>query len=125
MICVSSLIHYPIKACRGTETDAFQVLRLELDGDRPMLLITLQGKFLTQREYPRLALVRPRTTGDVKPCARCVVTTIEEQTLAKDRGPLKTLASFRTQPGAAIFRHNVIPLNEGKLEIGMPVEILA
>jgi len=61
----------------------------------------------------------------VKPCARCVVTTIDKDTLEKSKEPLKTLASYRTKNGGAMFGQNVIPLNEGKLRQGMNVEILS
>jgi uncharacterized protein YcbX len=46
----------------------------------------------------------------VKPCARCVVTTIDKETLEKSK--------------EAMFGQNVIPLNEGMLEVGRSVEIL-
>ena len=61
----------------------------------------------------------------VKPCARCVVTTIDKETLAKSKEPLKTLAAYRTRNGGAMFGQNVIPLNEGRLRLGMSVEVLA
>jgi uncharacterized protein YcbX len=61
----------------------------------------------------------------VKPCARCVVTTIDKETLAKSKEPLKTLAAYRTWNGGAMFGQNVIPLNEGRLKLGMNVEILS
>jgi uncharacterized protein YcbX len=61
----------------------------------------------------------------VKPCARCVVTTIDKETLEQRKEPLKTLASYRTQTGGAMFGQNVIPLNEGRLRLGMNVEILS
>jgi len=61
----------------------------------------------------------------VKPCARCVVTTIDKKTLRKSKEPLKTLASYRTQAGGAMFGQNVIPLNEGRLRLGMNVDILS
>jgi uncharacterized protein YcbX len=60
----------------------------------------------------------------VKPCARCVVTTIDKQTLVQSKEPLKTLASYRTQAGGAMFGQNAIPLNKGRLELGMNAEIL-
>jgi uncharacterized protein YcbX len=60
----------------------------------------------------------------VKPCARCVVTTIDKETLATSKEPLKTLGKYRKQALGAIFGQNVIPLNEGILRLGMPVEIL-
>ena len=57
MITISSLIYYPIKACRGFEVDTTQVERMGLQHDRRMMIVTPDGGFLTQREYPRLALV--------------------------------------------------------------------
>jgi uncharacterized protein len=61
----------------------------------------------------------------VKPCGRCVVTTIDKETLEADKEPLKTLATFRKQGSAVMFGQNVIPLNEGRLEVGMSVEVLS
>lgn len=61
----------------------------------------------------------------VKPCARCVVTTIDKETLVKSKEPLKTLGKYRKHELGAIFGVNVIPLNEGGLEVGMSVEVLA
>jgi hypothetical protein len=61
----------------------------------------------------------------VKPCARCVVTTIDKQSLEKSKEPLKTLATYRKQTGGVMFGQNVIPLNEGRLRLGMNVEILS
>ena len=60
MIIVSSLIYYPIKACRGVEVDSSCVERRGLEHDRLMMVVTPEGEFLTQREVPRLALVNPK-----------------------------------------------------------------
>jgi uncharacterized protein YcbX len=60
----------------------------------------------------------------VKPCARCVVTTIDKDTLAQSKEPLKTLNSFRKQDNGVMFGQNAIPLNEGILELGMSVEVI-
>ena len=265
MITLSSLIYYPIKACRGHEVDIFNVERMGLEHDRRMMVVTPDGHFITQRVQPRLALVTPSITGDklslttpgmdslslpirrtgqpipvdiwkssgveaidqgdqaaewfsehlgmsvrlvhiadgyirtlskqyainaddhtgfadgypillaseegladlnaridtpvpmnrfrpnvvvkgcepfaedtwnririgdvemavVKPCARCVVTTIDKETLEQRKEPLKTLASYRTQAGGAMFGQNVIPLNGGRLRLGMNVEVLS
>lgn len=264
MIQLSNLTYYPIKACRGFDITESQVERMGLANDRRMMVVTPSGKFLTQREYPRLALVTPtvkngmvtlsapnfdslqfgiQSTGTptpvevwkskdvsaidqgeesaqwlsdwlgvsvrlvhvadgfkrklnpeyainaddhtgfadgypiliiseeslqdlnskldsavpmnrfrpnivvkgcdpfaeetwkririggvemalVKPCARCVVTTINKDTLAKSKEPLKTLSSYRMQELGAIFGVNVIPLNEGVVKTGMSVEVL-
>jgi uncharacterized protein len=60
MITISSLIYYPIKACRGFEVESAQVERMGLQHDRRMMVVTPEGGFLTQREFPRLALVTPK-----------------------------------------------------------------
>ncbi len=265
MIIVANLIYYPIKACRGVEVDSAHVERMGLGHDRRMMVVTEQGKFLTQREHPRLALVTPtlndhaltlsapnydsiqvtiQTSGApclvdiwkskgvhaidqgeeaaqwfsdwlgtavrlvhiadgykrlvnekytvnaddhtgfadgypilivseeslqdlnsrlasplpmnrfrpnivikgcepfaedtwnriqigdvklaiVKPCARCEVTTIDKVTLERSKEPLKTLGKYRKQELGAIFGQNVIPLNEGRLQLGMNVDILS
>jgi hypothetical protein len=60
----------------------------------------------------------------VKPCPRCVVTTTDQETLEKNKEPLKTLSNYRMQAGGAMFGMNVIPLNQGEIKVGMSVEIL-
>jgi len=263
-ITLSSLIYYPIKACRGFEVQSAQVERMGLQADRRMMVITPEGDFLTQREYPKLALVTPQledgaltlsapemdvishvvqTTGAirrvdiwkstgveaidqgelvaqwfsewlgtsvrlvhiaegykrlvnekytlnpddhtgfadgypilliseeslqelnekletpvpmnrfrpnivvkgcepfaedtwnkikigdvelavVKPCARCEVTTIDKVTLERNKEPLKTLGKYRKHELGAIFGQNVIPINGGRLQLGMNVDVL-
>jgi uncharacterized protein len=265
MITLASLIYYPIKACRGVDVQSAQVERMGLEHDRRMMIVTSDGEFLTQREYPRLAHVRPtlqdgtltlyapnydsiqlaiRCSGTpwpvdiwhsqgvhaidqgeeaaqwfsdwldasvrlvhitdgykrkvnpqyaihaddhtgfadgypilliseeslqdlntrlktpvpmnrfrpnlvvrgcepyaedtwnkikigdvelavVKPCPRCVVTTIDKETLEQGKEPLKTLSKYRGHELGAIFGQNVIPFNGGSLQLGMNVEILA
>ncbi len=265
MITLSNIIYYPIKACRGFEVNSARVERMGLEHDRRMMVVTEQGKFLTQREFPPLALVTPRLDNDtlelsapnrdsirlavqtsgtpwhvdiwkskgvhaidqgeeaarwfsewlgapirlvhfadgykrrldpryavheddhtgfadgypilltseeglqdlnsrlempvsmnrfrpnlvvrgcepfaedtwnrirvgdvelaiVKPCDRCVVTTIDKETLERSKEPLKTLAKYRRQELGAIFGQNVIPLNEGTIRLGMNVEVLS
>ena len=265
MTTISNLTYYPIKACRGFDVPVSVVERMGLASDRCMMVVTPEGKFLTQRECPKLALVTPKLEdgaltlsapemdvlshvvqrsgevrrvdiwrskgmqaidqgelvaqwfsdwlgasvrlvhiadgfqrrlnpdyavnaddhtgfadgypilliseaslrdlnsrldtkvpmnrfrpnivvkgcepfaedtwkririGDVemavvKPCGRCVVTTIDKETLERSKEPLKALSTFRRQNGKVMFGQNVIPLNEGRLEVGMSVEILS
>lgn len=264
-ITISSLIYYPIKACRGFEVGAAKVERMGLQHDRRIMVVTPDGGFLTQREFPRLALVSPKLNNGtlelsapgfgsiqlgiqtdgmpvsvnvwkskgvqaidqgeeaaewfsdwlgspvrlvhiadgytrrvnesyavneddhtgfadgypilltseeglqdlnsrlespvpmnrfrpnvivrggqpfaedtwnriragsvelavVKPCARCVVTTIDKETLERRKDPLKTLGKYRKHALGAIFGQNVIPLSEGILRCGMRVEVLS
>jgi uncharacterized protein len=53
MITVSNLTYYPIKACRGFDVPASNIQRMGLEHDRRMMVVTPDGGFLTQREYPR------------------------------------------------------------------------
>jgi uncharacterized protein YcbX len=262
---LSDLIYFPIKSCRGHHVDETNVERMGLVGDRRMMVVTPEGGFLTQRNYPKLALVTPTVSGEkltlsapgienltsniqkdgtifpvdiwrskgvqavdqgelaaewfsdwlgtsvrlvhfadgyrrrvnkkyainaddhtgfadgypillaseesladlnermdtpvpmnrfrpnvvvrgcepfeedtwdririggvemavVKPCARCLITTIDKVTLEKSKEPLKTLASYRRQNGGVLFGQNVIPLSKGRLRVGMNVEILS
>ncbi|MCC6299917.1 MAG: MOSC domain-containing protein [Anaerolineales bacterium] len=262
---LSSLIYYPVKACRGHEVQAWNVGRMGLDLDRRLMVVTPEGEFLTQRQISKLALITPerndgvltlsapnmdsiqiaiRTSGHswhvniwhskgvqaidqgdqavewlsefldmsvrlvhiadgykrlvnseyavneddhtgfadgypilliseeslqdlnsrleaplpmnrfrpnivvkgcepyaedtwnqiqigdvklaiVKPCARCEVTTIDKETLERRKEPLKTLGKYRKHKLGAIFGQNAIPLNEGRLQLGMDVEVLS
>ena len=63
----------------------------------------------------------------VKPCARCVVTTTDQESGARSarQEPLRTLATFRTIPGlGAIFGQNLVPRNAGTLHVGDAVEVM-
>jgi hypothetical protein len=59
-------------------------------------------------------------------CARCVVTTIDQDTLEKagDGEPLKTLATFRRDSDGVYFGQNLVPRGRGIIRVGDPVEIL-
>lgn len=61
----------------------------------------------------------------VKPCARCVVTTIDQQTAKKSDEPLKTLATYRTQNNKIMFGQNLIHNGAGRmLKVGQTLEII-
>jgi uncharacterized protein len=60
----------------------------------------------------------------VKPCARCVVTTINQQTIEKGKEPLKTLATYRMKNNKIYFGQNIIPATVGKVKIGDNITIL-
>ncbi|WP_095148812.1 MOSC domain-containing protein [Pseudomonas sp. Irchel s3a18] len=62
----------------------------------------------------------------VKPCSRCILTTIDPQTgeHSEDREPLATLQQYRAQEEGAMFGQNLVNDGSGVLEVGMPVTIL-
>lgn len=59
----------------------------------------------------------------VKPCSRCVIPSIVQETAQRDPHINKVLAEFRRRDGQVFFGQNLIADNEGLLETGMAVEI--
>jgi uncharacterized protein YcbX len=68
MAILTQLLLYPIKSCAGMAVASATLLEsgLMADGvhDREWMLVTEGGQFLTQREFPRMALITPRPDGD-------------------------------------------------------------
>ncbi|MCO7571150.1 MOSC domain-containing protein [Pseudomonas chlororaphis] len=62
----------------------------------------------------------------VKPCSRCILTTIDPQTgeRSADREPLATLQKYRAQADGAMFGQNLVNDGPGHLQVGMPVTVL-
>jgi uncharacterized protein YcbX len=67
MPTLSQLLLYPIKSCAGMPVLEATLLETGLAAhgvhDREWMLVTASGQFLTQREFPRMALIRPRPDG--------------------------------------------------------------
>jgi len=51
----------------------------------------------------------------VKPCSRCIMTTVNQQTAEGGKEPLKSLATYRRAGNKILFGQNIIPMNKGKL----------
>jgi len=62
---VSALFYYPIKSCGGTALLEARLDARGLEGDRSLMVVDPAGRFITQRQRARLALVRPRLSRDV------------------------------------------------------------
>jgi uncharacterized protein len=54
----------------------------------------------------------------VKPCARCIVTTINPDDLVKTAEPLKTLSTYRKVGNKILFGQNVVVHKTGIIKIG-------
>lgn len=68
-------------------------------------------------------------TGDVamhivKPCARCIITTTDQETGERNQEPLRTLAGFRKKDSKILFGQNAIHLNHGTIRVGDPVSLI-
>jgi uncharacterized protein YcbX len=59
----------------------------------------------------------------VKLCARCVVTTIDQQTAEKAKEPLKTLSTYRSKNNKIYFGQNLLFHGNGTITIGDTITI--
>lgn len=53
-----------------------------------------------------------------KPTSRCVMTTIDQQTLTTAKEPIRTLARHRLVGGKTMFAVHLLPLDEGRVAVG-------
>jgi hypothetical protein len=65
------------------------------------------------------------TFAVVKPCARCVTTTIDQATGVAGREPLRTLATYRKVGSNVLFGQNLIHRAMGAVRVGDEVEVVA
>jgi len=96
--------------------------RLTMERFRPNLIVEGAAPFEEDR-WRRIRI------GEVvfrvaKPCARCVVTSLDPDTQEAGPEPLRTLARFRTRNGKVLFGQNLLPDGGGTLRVGDPVEVL-
>lgn len=59
-----------------------------------------------------------------KPCSRCVLTTVNQDTAELGKEPLYTLSKYRTVDNKIMFGQNLIALNEGWISSNSSVEVL-
>lgn len=59
---ILSLHIYPIKSCAAIDLSTSAVDRAGLFGDRRWMIVSAQGQFMTQRQWPAMARIRPALT---------------------------------------------------------------
>ena len=57
---IARLFVYPVKSCAGVELQQAELTETGLDLDRAWMVVDERGDFVTQRELPRMALIRPQ-----------------------------------------------------------------
>lgn len=57
---VARLFVYPVKSCAGVEVREALITETGFDLDRAWMVVDSSGVFVTQREQPRMALIRPQ-----------------------------------------------------------------
>ena len=57
---ITRLYVYPVKSCAGVQVNEALLTETGLEFDRAWMVVDAGGRFLTQRELPRMALVKPQ-----------------------------------------------------------------
>jgi uncharacterized protein len=57
---IAELFVYPVKSCAGVRMDEVAIVPTGFELDRNWMVIDDSGTFVTQREHPKLALVKPQ-----------------------------------------------------------------
>lgn len=95
---------------------------LPMDRFRPNLVV--RGAGAHAEDGWRRVLIGDVAFDVVKPCARCVITTTDQETLARTKEPLRTLATYRKRGGKVLFGQNLIHAGTGTLRLGDAVAVL-
>ena len=61
---IERLFVYPIKSCAGVEVPEAVLTETGLDLDRAWMVVDKDGEFVSQRELPRMALIRPQLRSE-------------------------------------------------------------
>ncbi len=62
-VSVTGLFLYPVKSCAGIAIERGYIGRYGMKNDRRWMIVTSEGRYISQREEHRLALIRP-SIGD-------------------------------------------------------------
>jgi hypothetical protein len=83
---------------------------------RPNLVVR-GGKPYQEDEWKKFSVGKNEFAG-VKPCARCVLTTVNQDTGEKGIEPLATLSTYRKKDNKVLFGQNLIAIDHGKIYEG-------
>jgi uncharacterized protein len=91
---IAALYVYPVKSCAGIALDAAQLLPTGIANDREWMVTDPVGHFLTQRDAPRMALVRTALDATAL-TLRAGDTSLELPT--DHEGPLREVVVWRSR----------------------------
>lgn len=61
---LSAIYRYPVKSCRGLSVPETELDDYGVAGDRRWMVVDPKGRFLSQRRFPRMALIGAHERGD-------------------------------------------------------------
>ena len=94
---------------------------VSMDRFRPNIVFE-GGTPFEEDTYTHFSINGVKMVG-VKPCARCVITTIDQTTGTKGKEPLATLNAYRNAGNKVLFGQNVIPTGEGTIQVGDEISL--
>jgi hypothetical protein len=83
---------------------------------RPNIVFSGGGAF--DEDHFSKILIHDTQLRVAKPCARCVVTTINQETAIAEHEPLKTLSSYRNIGNKVLFGQNFLVTKVGEIRLG-------
>ncbi|NOT74640.1 MAG: MOSC domain-containing protein [Cyclobacteriaceae bacterium] len=83
---------------------------------RPNLVFT-GGEAFEEDQWKDFTVGSNRFVG-IKPCARCILTTINQDTAEKGREPLLTLSNYRKRDSKIYFGLNSVPVDQNEIKEG-------
>ena len=95
---------------------------LPMDRFRPNIVVSGCGAFA--EDDWRAVQIGDVGMRVVKPCARCKITTVDQNTAATSKEPLRTLARYRKRGSEVFFGQNLALDSVGLLHVGAAVEII-
>jgi uncharacterized protein YcbX len=95
---------------------------ISMDRFRPNLVFS-GGEAYAEDQFKQLQIGEVEFQV-VKPCARCVLITVNQQTGEKGKEPLATLATYRTVNNKIYFGQNAVALAPGMVRVGDPIQQL-
>jgi uncharacterized protein YcbX len=102
---IAALHYYPVKSARGVELERALLTIAGFEDDRRWMLVTNAGRFITQRELPRLALIKPQMSPDA---LLLTAPQLPQISIPLSRqGPLRSVTVWRDQFEAFDEGHDV------------------
>ncbi len=86
--------------------------------------IVLSGISAFQEDESRELILGETVFSLVKPCGRCIMTTINQNTGEKLAEPLKTLSKYRMIDNKVLFGMNALVKSAGKIHLNEPVHLV-
>jgi uncharacterized protein len=88
---------------------------------RPNFVFT-GGEAFEEDTWRNFSIGKTRFVG-VKPCARCILPTTDQDTAFRSAEPIKTLSTYRKRDNKIYFGQNLVTLDNDEIKVGDKIKI--